>query len=85
MKGVFRVGWSALVMVALSIPASAQLVPRGNDWSHGTTLNVFAGAGTDASETSPLAGTSVGWEITPTTAVEGSGYCASSSLAGVNP
>ena len=66
--------WAALVTLVLAAPASAQLVSRGNDWNHGTTLNVFAGAGIDAAETRPLVGTSVGWEITPAFAIEGSGY-----------
>lgn len=68
------VSWPALFVLLLSAPASAQPVPRGNDWSYGTTLNVFAGAGADSSNTIPLAGTSLGWEITPRLAVEGSGY-----------
>jgi Outer membrane protein beta-barrel domain len=74
MKRTLYIGWPALVLFAFSTHASAQTVTRGNDWRHGTTLNVFAGAGTDASDTGPLVGTSVGWEITPMTAVEGSGY-----------
>jgi hypothetical protein len=74
MKSLFRAGWSTLVLLALSMPASAQLAVPGGDWSHGTTLNVFAGAGVDSSDTSPLAGAALGWEITPAIAVEGSGY-----------
>jgi hypothetical protein len=73
LKRALHVGWPAVVIFALAFPASAQPVARGNDWSHGTTLNVFAGTGTDASRTDPLVGTSVGWEITPVTVVEGSG------------
>ena len=66
------VGWPALIVFALSIPASAQTT--GTDWTHGTTLNVFAGAGIDDSDATPLVGASVGWELTPAIAIEGSGY-----------
>jgi hypothetical protein len=74
MRFLFRAEWSTLVLLALSMPASAQPAVPGGDWSHGTTLNIFAGAGVDSSDTSPLAGAAVGWEITPAIAVEGSGY-----------
>lgn len=74
MKRASHVWWPALVVFTLSIPVSAQPVATGNVWSHGTTLNVFAGAGIDSSKTSPLAGASVGWEITPRIGIEGSGY-----------
>ena len=74
MRGILRAGWSALFLFALSIPASAQPALQANEWSHGTTLNVLAGAGTDSSDTGAVAGTSVGWEITPSMAIEGSGY-----------
>jgi hypothetical protein len=65
---------TALVMLALSAPASAQLLHQSHDWNHGTTLNLFAGAGTDPAGTQPLLGTSHGWEITPSIGIEGSGY-----------
>jgi hypothetical protein len=50
-----------------------QVAPEGNPWSHGTTLSVFAGAASASSDTGPVAGGAVGWEITPWVAVEGSG------------
>jgi hypothetical protein len=37
-------------------------------------LNVFAGAGIDSEETGFLAGGSLGWELTPTFGIEGTGY-----------
>jgi hypothetical protein len=69
-----RAAWTALSVFVLSVPGTAQTLPRGNDWSHGTTLNISGGVAADASETRPLASTAVGWEITPAIAIEGSGY-----------
>ena len=40
----------------------------------GTTLNLFAGAGVDSSTAGALGGMSLGWEVTPKVAIEGSGY-----------
>jgi hypothetical protein len=61
-----------LVLCAFDI-ASAQIAPPPNPWTHGTTLNVFAGAASASSETGPLAGGALGWQITPWVSVEGSG------------
>jgi hypothetical protein len=72
MSRVFQVAGSALIALALAGSASAQT--SGNEWAHGTTLNVFVGAGVDASETNPVGGGSVGWELWPNLAIEGSGY-----------
>jgi hypothetical protein len=74
MNRLLHVGWTALVLLPLAVPAAAQPAPPANSWSHGTTLNVFAGAGADSSRAGALAGTSIGWEITPAMAIEGSGY-----------
>jgi outer membrane protein with beta-barrel domain len=74
MKRTLHVGWPAIVMLALSIPAAGQVVSPGTDWGRGTTLNVFAGTAADSSNAKPLVGTSVGWEVTPRLAIEGSGY-----------
>jgi hypothetical protein len=57
----------------LSAPASAQTDVGTSDWSHGTTLNGFAGVATDSSRSGPVLGGAVGWEVTPGFAVEGSG------------
>ena len=72
MSRVFQVAGSALIALALAGSASAQT--SGNEWAHGTTLNLFVGAGVDASETNPVGGGSVGWELWPNLAIEGSGY-----------
>jgi hypothetical protein len=43
-----------IVLVVLgSAPASAQSVPSGADWTHGTTLSLFGGASTDSNTTGP--------------------------------
>ena len=71
MYRALQAGWFALVMT-LSMPASAQqaTAPEGQ---HATTLNVFAGAGTDSSETGFVAGMAMGWDVTRQLALEGSG------------
>jgi hypothetical protein len=74
MHYALRAGWAALAACALSTQAWAQTSPAAHDWYRGTTLNVFAGAGVDAGDTSPLAGGSVGWDLWPNLAIEGSGY-----------
>jgi hypothetical protein len=52
----------------------AQPGAQAAGWTHGTTLNVFAGAATDSSSTGPVGGAAIGWEFTPRIAIEGSGY-----------
>jgi len=73
MNRPFQVGCAALVLVmTLSAQAWAQQAapPEGQ---RATTLNVFAGAGTDSSETGLAAGMAMAWDATPLFAVEGSG------------
>jgi hypothetical protein len=55
----------------LSMNASAQQAAPSEE--HATTLNVFAGAGTDSSETGLVAGMAMGWDANPWFALEGSG------------
>lgn len=74
MGSLHRSSWASIVVLVFSVPGAAQTVPRGNEWSHGTTLNISGGVATDSAATRPFAGTSVGWEITPAIAIEGSGY-----------
>ena len=66
---------AAAVLLALcsSNIASAQIAAPPNMWIHGTTVNVFAGAAVASSETGPLGGGAVGWEVTRRVALEGSG------------
>jgi hypothetical protein len=62
-----------LLVMSLRGVAFAQIAPPPNEWSHGTTLNVFAGAASASSETGPLIGGAVGWEVARWFALEGSG------------
>jgi hypothetical protein len=66
---------AAAILLVLCAPdvASAQIAPPPNVWTHGTTVNVFAGAASASSETGGLAGGALGWEITRWVALEGSG------------
>lgn len=58
-------------LLACAAPASAQPV-SGNEWSHGTTLGVFAGTST-GSETQGTIGGALGWEINHRLELEGTG------------
>jgi hypothetical protein len=72
MYRALQAGCAALVILTLAINASAQQT-AASEWQHGTTLNVFMGAGTDSSETGLVAGMAMGWEATSLLAFEGSG------------
>jgi hypothetical protein len=69
---VARAWWTAVVTLGIAASASAQPAVDANEWSHGTTLNVFAGVA-DAGARSPIAGGAIGWQLTRTTAIEGAG------------
>lgn len=64
---------AVLFTLSASGAASAQTAPPGNPWSHGTTLNVFAGVNSASSQAGSLAGGAVGWEVRRWLAVEGIG------------
>lgn len=71
MTSIFRrAGAIAVSLMAVSALAMAQESPS-NVWSHGTTLNVFAGASSEPMKGAFTAGGAVGWQLTPTMAVEG--------------
>jgi hypothetical protein len=74
MRSFLAASWSAVIVLMVSGSAAAQALGADADWSHGTTLNAFVGAGADGSKTGPLAGGSIGWEVTPRVAIEGTGY-----------
>lgn len=85
-----RIGYGVLVMCLSGSMSSAfaqsRDVPR-DDWGHGTTLNGFVGVAIDSSQSGPLLGGAVGWEVTPRLGIEGSGSWAefghgTSSFAG---
>jgi opacity protein-like surface antigen len=58
-------------LLASSIAATAQHVPPGNVWNHGTTLDVFAGGASASGAAGPVAGGAAGWELTPWLGVDG--------------
>jgi hypothetical protein len=51
----------------------AQSQTQDHVWSRGTSISGFAGAAADGSQRGPAFGGSVGWELTPRFALEGSG------------
>jgi outer membrane protein with beta-barrel domain len=73
MTSVFRRACSiGLALMAVSALAFAQESVQ-NTWSRGTTLNVFAGASSEPTKGAFTAGGAIGWQLTPTMAIEGSG------------
>jgi hypothetical protein len=71
MSRAVQAGCFALLMLAPSATASAQ--EDASPWQHATTLNAFAGAATDSSETGLAAGMAMAWDATPRLALEGNG------------
>jgi hypothetical protein len=54
-------------------PPAARVVPTGNMWSHGTTLNVFGELEAHPAIEAAVAGGAFGWEVRPWFAIEGTG------------
>jgi hypothetical protein len=81
MRFMHRMQCAVIGVLAAVATASAQgtpppqppAVPPGNMWSHGTTLNVFAGAAAARGDRAATAGGAFGWEVKPWLALEGSG------------
>ena len=61
----------AVFLLASSVGATAQPAPPGNVWSHGTTIDVFAGGASASGNAGPVVGGAAGWELTPWLGVEG--------------
>ena len=73
MTSIFRRACSiAVALVAVSAVVSAQESPA-TVWSHGTTLNLFAGAASEPMKGAFTAGGAIGWQLTPALAIEGTG------------
>lgn len=73
MYRALQAGCSALVLLmtfSMNVSAQQAAPPEGE---RATTLNVFAGGATDASETGLVAGMAMGWDASPMLALEGSG------------
>jgi hypothetical protein len=71
-SSILTIGALVVSVMALVAPASAQTV-SGNEWSHGTTLDVFGGGATTSAETRGVLGAAVGWEINHWVELEGTG------------
>lgn len=73
MTSVFRRACAiAVAFLAVAALAKAQET-AANVWSHGTTLNIFAGASSEPMKGAFTAGGAIGWQVTPTMAIEGTG------------
>ena len=65
------IGLFILSLIAFVPGASAQTMP-GNEWSHGTTLGIFAGAAmAPEADTRATLGATLGWEINHRVEIEG--------------
>lgn len=73
MTSVFRRGCAmAVALMTIGALASAQETAV-NTWSRGTTLNIFAGASSEPQKGAFTAGGAIGWQLTPSMAIEGTG------------
>lgn len=61
---------TALMTVGALASAQESVV---NTWSRGTTLNIFAGASSEPQKGAFTAGGAIGWQLTPSMAIEGTG------------
>lgn len=73
MRISYRIVTLTITALSLSAPAATQTVGSANEWGRGTTLTGFAGIAVDSARSGPLVGGTVGWEITPRLAIDGSG------------
>ncbi len=62
----------AVALITVGALASAQ-ESTVTTWSRGTTLNVFAGASSEPQKGAFTAGGALGWQLTPSMAIEGTG------------
>jgi len=63
----------ACLCCGVAKPAFSQGDIGSSEWSRATTLNALAGAAFDSGHAGPLIGGTVGWEVLPGLAIEGSG------------
>lgn len=69
---------AGLAVLGLASTAFAQGGQRPSpttptDWSHGSTLALFAGSAVSDGHSAGLAGAAIGWELTPRWSIEGTG------------
>ena len=66
--------WCGAMVLVMTATVAAQTPRSPVMFTHGSTVNLFAGAATAApSRTAAIGGGAVGWELTPRFAIEGSG------------
>lgn len=67
--------WGALLLAggAPAMAQTAQTTAEPPDFRHATTLSAFAGAAVDSDTTGAAFGGSIGWQLTPRVALQGSG------------
>ena len=64
----------AMMLALLSAPALAQTPNREPvDFRHATMLGVLGGGAVDTADAGPVAGATLGWQVSPSIAVEGLG------------
>jgi hypothetical protein len=69
----FRILVVAIACCAYGLSAEAQVAPQDHEWARATAISGFAGIGVDGSHSGPAFGGTVGWELTPRFALDGSG------------
>lgn len=73
MRRIVRFAAMTAACVAWSTAAVAQSPAAPGEWNHGTTLNAFVGASGDTTQVGTAFGGAIGWEVTPSIAIEGGG------------
>ena len=63
----------AMATALMTVGALASAQESVNAWSRGTTLNIFAGASSEPQKGAFTAGGAIGWQLTPSMAIEGTG------------
>ena len=63
--------WMALLVFLMFCTTASAQTPPANEWSRGTTLQIFGGTGTATPNTTGIFGTAVGWELTHRAEIEG--------------
>jgi hypothetical protein len=72
MRTIVRAVPIALALCSFALQASAQPASP-SEWSRGTAISGFAGVGADGSHTGGLFGGTLGWDLNPRIAIQGSG------------
>jgi hypothetical protein len=73
MRRMIRFAAMAGACIAWSTTAVAQTAVAPGEWSRCTTLNGFVGASGDTTQVGTALGGAIGWDVTPSIAIEGAG------------